>query len=285
MAVRTGGRVFISYRREDAAGHAGRVHDRLAHELGPDLLFMDVDAIPLGVNFVKELENRLAFCDALVAVIGPDWLNVRDKEGRRRLDNPNDFVRVEIASALQRGILVIPIFLEGATVPSADQLPTDLQELPLRNGINVRHSSFHSDMDRLVRGLRGKWHPPDWRVVFASSAIPSQNHVESTDKQEALLKSFFERERFEWVKRVGNWGAIVLLVGLVCWVMIEPSLFSLGSFVLVSLIWGLWWWRGRPTFPLSSSVLRSRLATASRKPVPGKPARDQGARPAVGECV
>jgi hypothetical protein len=146
-------KVFISYRREDAAGHAGRVHDRLAKELGASLLFMDVDDIPLGVNFVKALHEEVSKCSVLLAVIGPDWLNVPDRNGPRRLDNPNDFVRVEIAAALQRAIPVIPILLEGATVPSADQLPKDLQELSLRNGINVRDSSFHDDMDRLIRKL------------------------------------------------------------------------------------------------------------------------------------
>ena len=149
-------KVFISYRRIDAAGHAGRVHDRLTKEFGANLLFMDVDGIPLGVNFVKALHDEVAKCGVLLAVIGPDWLNVRDKDGKRRLDNPNDFVRVEIAAALQRDIPVIPILLEGTTVPSADQLPKDLQELSLRNGLDVRHASFHNDVDRLVQSLKGQ---------------------------------------------------------------------------------------------------------------------------------
>jgi hypothetical protein len=147
-------KVFISYRREDSAGHAGRVHDRLAREFGRDLLFMDVDGIPLGVNFVKVLQQEVAKCSVLLAVIGRDWLNVRDEDGRSRLDNPSDFVRVEIAAALQRDIPVIPILLENAGIPRADQLPADLQELALRNGLGVRHASFHTDMDILIRGLK-----------------------------------------------------------------------------------------------------------------------------------
>jgi hypothetical protein len=147
-------KVFISYRREDAAGHAGRVHDRLAKEFGANLLFMDVDGIPLGVNFVKALHEEVAKCGVLLAVIGPHWLKVRDKDGKRRLDNPNDFVRVEIAAALQRNIPVIPILLDGAKVPKANQLPKDLEELSIRNGLDVRHASFHSDMDKLVRNLK-----------------------------------------------------------------------------------------------------------------------------------
>ena len=116
-------KVFISYRRDDSAGHAGRVHDRLEREFGRDLLFMDVDAIPLGANFVKVLGEEVAKCDALLAIIGPGWIDARDENGRRRLENPNDFVRMEIATALKRDIQVIPILLEGTRVPRADQLP------------------------------------------------------------------------------------------------------------------------------------------------------------------
>jgi len=97
-------KVFISYRRDDSAGHAGRVQDRLERELGRDLLFMDVDAVPLGDNFVTVLSEEVAKCDVLLAVIGPNWLNARDEDGSRRLDNPHDFVRIEIGAALQRSI-------------------------------------------------------------------------------------------------------------------------------------------------------------------------------------
>jgi hypothetical protein len=97
-------KVFISYRRADSAGYSGRVMDRLDRELGRDLVFMDVDAIPLGTNFTKVLHEGVAKCGVLLAVIGPNWLDARDEHGNRRLDNPNDFVRIEIAAALQRSI-------------------------------------------------------------------------------------------------------------------------------------------------------------------------------------
>jgi formylglycine-generating enzyme required for sulfatase activity len=148
-------KVFISYRRDDSAGHAGRVHDRLERELGRNLLFMDVDAIPLGADFVKVLGEEVAKCDVLLAVIGPGWLDAHDEDGHRRLDSPHDYVRIEIAAALKRDIRVIPILLEGTPVPRAARLPEDLKDLALRNGLNVRHASFHSDMDRLIRSLGG----------------------------------------------------------------------------------------------------------------------------------
>ena len=148
-------KLFISYRRDDSAGYSGRVHDHLQREFGSNLLFMDVDSIPLGVNFNKVLVEEVAKCDVLLAVIGPDWLDARDEKGHRRLDNPDDFVRIEIGTALKRGIPVIPILLQGNRVPKADQLPNDLKELALRNGLDVRHASFSEDMERLIRGLKG----------------------------------------------------------------------------------------------------------------------------------
>jgi len=168
-------KVFISYRREDSAGHAGRVHDRLVREFGSDLLFMDVDGIPLGVNFVKVLQEEVAKCSALLAVIGHEWLNVRDADGRRRLDNPDDFVRVEIAAALQRDIPVIPIMLEGTKVPKANQLPKDLQGLALRNGLGVRHASFHTDIDILIRGLKGRLTEANEKRVQALTPSADKN--------------------------------------------------------------------------------------------------------------
>jgi hypothetical protein len=149
-------KVFISYRRADSAGYAGRVMDRLDREFRRDLVFMDVDAIPLGTNFSKVLHEEVAKCGVLLAVIGPNWLDLRDEAGNRRLDNPKDFVRIEIAAALQRNIPVIPILLDGATIPKASQLPEDLKDLALRNGLDVRHASFEDDMKRLIRGLKGQ---------------------------------------------------------------------------------------------------------------------------------
>ena len=147
-------KIFICYRRDDSAGHAGRVHDRLEHEFGADLVFMDVDSVPLGVNFITVLRDEVAKCNALLAVIGPNWLSANDDEGNRRLDNPNDYVRIEISTALQRDIRVIPILLDGARMPRANQLPEDLRDLAFRNLLQVRHVSFHSDMDKLIRELK-----------------------------------------------------------------------------------------------------------------------------------
>ena len=124
----TGG-VFISYRRDDSAASAGRVYDRLARRLGAENVFFDVDNIPPGVDFVDVLSERVGKCDALVAVIGRDWTSAAGKDNRRRLDDPNDFVRIEIEAALTRGVRVIPVLVEGAAMPGADELPESLKKL------------------------------------------------------------------------------------------------------------------------------------------------------------
>ena len=147
-------KVFLCYRREDSGGYAGRIQDQLAQALGSDVLFMDVDAIPLGANFVRVLHDEVAKCEVLLAVIGRNWLDARDEHGNRRLENPNDFVRVEIGAALQRNIPVVPILVDGARIPDVRQLPKELEELSFRNGIDVRLASFHNDVSRLIQGLK-----------------------------------------------------------------------------------------------------------------------------------
>ena len=117
---------------------------------------MDVEAIPFGENFVKVIDEEVAKCDILLAIIGPGWLGARDEAGGRRLDNPLDFVRIEIAAALKRDIPVIPILIDGTRVPKAHQLPDDIKDLALRNGLNVHHDLFQGDMDRLIRSLQAR---------------------------------------------------------------------------------------------------------------------------------
>src|SRR5574337_1156833 len=111
----TGG-VFISYRREDSGGYAGRIYDRLTSRLGRENVFFDVDTIPPGRDFVEVLSERVAKCDALLAVIGKHWVVSADSNNRRRLDDPNDFVRIEIEAALNRNVPVIPVLVDGAAM-------------------------------------------------------------------------------------------------------------------------------------------------------------------------
>jgi hypothetical protein len=165
-------KVFLSYRRDDSGGYAGRIQDQLVRDLGADVVFMDVDGIPFGRNFVDVLHEEVAKCDVLLAVIGRNWLGARDERGNRRLDDPNDFVRIEIGAALQRKISVVPILLEGVKIPNAGELPEDLKELAVRNGIDIRLASFHSDVDRLIQGLKKQFN------VTAAPLESKQAHPE-----------------------------------------------------------------------------------------------------------
>lgn len=149
------GHIFISYRRSDSADITGRIYDRLVDDFGEALIFKDVDSIPLGVDFKDYLDKKVGECRVLLAVIGDRWTNATDAAGRRRLDDPDDFVRIEIESALERDIPVIPLLVRGAQMPAEDSLPPSLQKLIYRNGIPIRPDpDFHRDMDRLESALK-----------------------------------------------------------------------------------------------------------------------------------
>ena len=147
------GHIFISYRRADSEGYAGRIYDRITPHFGADAVFMDVDTIDAGVDFVRVLEEAVQSCDVLVALIGRRWLDLKDENGVRRLDNHEDFVRIEIATALGRDIRVIPVLVGGASMPGSTELPENLQPLARRNALTVDHATFHADMNRLIAHL------------------------------------------------------------------------------------------------------------------------------------
>lgn len=148
------GKIFINYRRDDSSGTAGRVYDRLVQAFGRENVFMDVDHIPAGVDFVEHLDTQVAAADAILVVIGPHWTQAKDDEGRLRLHNPDDFVVIEIASALTRNIRVIPVLVDGARMPKADELPDKLKPLVRRNAVEVRNSQFGRDADALTAKVR-----------------------------------------------------------------------------------------------------------------------------------
>lgn len=146
--------IFITYRREDSIDVTGRIYDRLCQHFGEPSVFKDVDSIPLGVDFRKHLGNSVGQCDVLLAVIGRQWL--AGDRGARRFDDVRDFVRIEIEAALKRDIPVVPVLVQGASMPTLEDLPEILQSLVYRNGVPVRPDpDFHQDMDRLIRGIEG----------------------------------------------------------------------------------------------------------------------------------
>jgi len=146
--------IFISYRRSDSTDIAGRLYDRLADDFGREAVFKDVDSIPLGLDFKEYLNEQVGKCDVLLAVIGDRWLDASDANGNKRLEDPYDFVRIEIESALDKNIPVIPLLVRGASMPNEESLPSSLRKLVFMNGIPIRPDpDFHRDMDRLIKAL------------------------------------------------------------------------------------------------------------------------------------
>lgn len=145
-------RIFISYRREETAYPAGWLFDRLEARYGQEQIFKDVDSIAPGEDFVERITTAVASCDVLLALIGDEWLTVTD-EGGRRLDNPKDFVRVEIEAALARNVRVVPVLVDGAAMPEAEQLPPSLAPLSRRQALELSPQRFDFDTNRLLDAL------------------------------------------------------------------------------------------------------------------------------------
>jgi PAN domain/TIR domain len=145
--------IFINYRRDDAPGVAGRLFDHLAARFSKDDLFMDVDAMKPGMDFSKQLDTQVSQCRVLLAVIGPHWVDTKERAGAPRLDSDKDYVRIELASALKRDIAVIPVLVDGATMPPEESLSEDLKPLAYRHALELRHSRFSADADAIVHAL------------------------------------------------------------------------------------------------------------------------------------
>jgi hypothetical protein len=169
--------IFVSYRRDDSRDIAGRLVDRLRQEYSEEQLFLDIDGIPAGANFDAVLAERLKACDVLLAMIGPQWVNAKDASGKRRLDEPDDYVRREIAAALQRDdVRVIPLLVSGAEMPRAAELPEDLKPLAARQNFQLRYERFNADANDLIAQLAkvvlpaGKRRVWKWAIAFGALA-------------------------------------------------------------------------------------------------------------------
>jgi DNA-binding HxlR family transcriptional regulator len=152
MVEETNG-IFISYRRAESAGHAGRIADRLIEHFGEDRIFRDVDSIEAGLDFAEAIERAIGSFEVLIAVIGRNWSTATDEAGHNRLENPDDYVRLEIAAALQRNIRVIPVLVQGAAMPSAEELPDDLAPLARRQAFELHDSTWRDELERLITTL------------------------------------------------------------------------------------------------------------------------------------
>jgi TIR domain len=200
------GGIFICYRRED--GHAaGRLYDSLKQRFSSDQIFLDVDNIEPGQTFASAIHERVAASDAMLVVIGPDWLNASDSKGQRRLDDASDFVRLEIEAALKREIRVIPILLEPAELPQAEALPSTIKPLTERQAVKFHHESFSRDAEYLNAALA---------KVVASRKPPYSQWIAKLSKRSwgyfcIELSLLDEHHRLEFKNR--GWFDNVLLDG------------------------------------------------------------------------
>jgi hypothetical protein len=154
--------VFISYRRSDAGPYARLLQVQLGHHLPATPVFMDLDSIEAGTDFAEAIKAGVHSCRVLVALIGPKWLTLGDAEGRRRLDDPDDYVRFEIRTALERRVRVIPVLVDGATMPQRQELPDDLGKLARLNALQMSYDRYEYDESRLIAVVR--------KVLAAESA-------------------------------------------------------------------------------------------------------------------
>jgi formylglycine-generating enzyme required for sulfatase activity len=200
------GKIFISYRRDDSAYAAGRLYDRLSERFGEENIFMDVEGLDPGVDFFEALEKAVSACDVLIALIGKQWLDIKDEYGQRRLDNPEDFVRIEISAALDRDIRVIPILVQGARMPGSRDLPPILQHLARLNAFEIRHDRFNADVDRLARSIED----------YCSEDAKREQRAQEIARQEAqiaecLAAAHTALNREDWKTAQSNYRQILKL--------------------------------------------------------------------------
>jgi formylglycine-generating enzyme required for sulfatase activity len=187
-------KIFISYRRADSRKDAGRIYDRLVEAFGKENVFKDVDSIPIGKDFRGILREAVAKCDVELVIIGKQWLDIRDEAGSRRLENPGDFVRIEVESALQRdSCLVVPVLVDNASMPQADELPINLRELAFKHATSVRDDpDFHGDVSKIIRGLQDQY------GIKPEKKTPKVTTEASTDIYDLITAYYQARKGRDW---------------------------------------------------------------------------------------
>ncbi len=204
---------FISYRRNDSAGHTGRLYDHLCESLGEGNVFRDIDTIKPGSDFVDAVQDGIKHCSTLVVVIGNHWLTAEDESGRR-LDHPLDYVRLEISSALKQGIQVLPVLVEGARMPDPTDLPEDIAPLARRQALQLSDDRWDYDVSRLISALT----EPD-----TTREYPQKKDAISTDDITAIAAHHIpsDKNTFEKKNKSRLISTLVLLMilsaGLVIW--------------------------------------------------------------------
>lgn len=214
--------IFVSYRRDETAGYAGRLADRLNEHFGEHKIFRDIDSIDPGLDFVEAIRRAVDSSEVLIAVIGRNWSSATDASGRERLQDPHDYVRMEIAAALERNIRVIPVLVQGATMPSTSELPDDLVSLTRRNAFELHDTSWNDDVRRLVAALeRVVEHKGDATVPPERRSSGVSTPIRDHDPDDGTLLRETPREP-RYVRRP-RWRQIVLAVLLAGTITIVPQ--------------------------------------------------------------
>jgi hypothetical protein len=228
-------RIFLNYRRKDTEDTAGRLFDSLCAHFGEQRVFMDIDDIQPGVDFDEVVHEAVGKCDVLLALIGPTWLTMVDEHGSRRLDDPADFVRIELQVALQRGIRVVPVLVHDVTMPKAEDLPDGLQRLTHKQGLGLSNTRWKYDLGKLIEALEsvrpGRVYPSDVirpelpeqavQPTTASGEQAVQPRTASAEPAHAASASSpppqkpVRRKRRRWIWGAGAIVAIVAIVGAV----------------------------------------------------------------------
>jgi formylglycine-generating enzyme required for sulfatase activity len=188
VKTRTMSTVFISYRRENTAGEARALFNDLTERLGENSVFMDVDSIALGRDFRSALQQTTASCDLMLVLIGRNWADAKDEGGRVRLENPADYVRLEVEAGLKRDIVVTPVLVQGAHMPAPEDLPAEIRNLAYRNAFELSHNRWESDVQEMVRRLE-LGSPADGRPVRPSDPKQSARSHDDVTAGPATLQA------------------------------------------------------------------------------------------------
>jgi hypothetical protein len=210
------GKIFISYRRGDDPGNTGRLFDHLQQAFQPEQLFMDVDSIAPGLDFVRVLEEQVGQCDVMLAMIGPRWFDAVDQHGSRRIDDPNDFVRIEIESALKQDKRVIPVLVGETRMPRLEDLPEAIRLLARRNAVRLTHERFRADAHSLVKALQQALDEAEaLRQARVEAARRAQTEAERRREEEAANeRAKVQREAEEHARREKEQARLTAIAGL-----------------------------------------------------------------------
>lgn len=213
-------RIFINYRRQDTEGYVGRLYDHLLKQFKPHDIFMDVQNIEPGADFVQVLEDAVSACDIFLAMIGPHWETLKNANGERRLDEWNDFVRIELETALKQEKVVIPILVGGARMPNPTILPESIQALSRRNAITLTHQRFASDVEDLVKFMQDLLpsHPSFKRKANPAVLAEKENQLKVArmdliNAKDSPLYAYRTRQRYYPVLGEGYADANIMIVG------------------------------------------------------------------------